>query len=310
MPKPAFILILYNCAPMLEKTQPTRRMDRMQPVRALPPRRRSGITGCCWLPLSLFALILLYFFAPLRTNILLLGTDDSPERGSVGRTDTIILATVVPLKPYVGMLSIPRDLWVNVPGVGEQRINTAYFFAEANAQGTGSRAALQTIHDNFGVPVRYYAVIHMFGFTPVVDALGGVDINLESPIGGFPAGIHHLNGEDALNFVRERSSSDDFGRMVHTQILLSAMFKKVINPSYWLSLPQFVYSFAQVIDTNIPLWQWPRLLFALLRAFVFGIDTQTITRDMVSPFQTSQGAQVLAPNWEAINPLLKRMFGR
>jgi LCP family protein required for cell wall assembly len=251
----------------------------------------------------------LYFFAPLRTNILLLGTDDSPERGSVGRTDTIILTTVVPLKPYVGMLSIPRDLWVNVPGVGEQRINTAYFFAEANQPGSGGRAALQTIHDNFGVPVRYYAVIHMIGLTSVVDALGGVDVDLESPIGGFPAGTHHFNGTDALNFVRERSSSDDFNRMVRTQILLSAMFKKVINPSNWLQLPQFIYSLAQVVETNIPFWQWPRLLFALLRAFVFGIDSQTITREMVSPFQTSQGAQVLAPNWEAIHPLMSRMFG-
>lgn len=296
---------------MLEKTQPTRRMDQMQSVRALPPRRRPRLgRGCCLFPLlALVALILLYFFAPLRTNILLLGTDDSPERGSVGRTDTIILTTVVPLKPYVGMLSIPRDLWVNVPGVGEQRINTAYFFAEADEPGSGGRAALQTIHDNFGVPVRYYAVIHMSGLTSVIDALGGVDIDLESPLGGFPAGTYHLNGADALNFVRERSSSDDFSRMVRTQILLSAMVKKVINPSNWFGLPQFTYSLAQVVETNIPLWQWPRLLFALLRGFVFGIDSQTITPEMVWPFQTAQGAQVLAPNWEVIHPLMSRMFG-
>ncbi len=284
-------------------------MDHIQAVRPLPARRRSCLTGCCsWLLLPL-VLILLYFFAPLRTNILLLGTDDSPERGSVGRTDTIILATVVPLKPYVGMLSIPRDLWVTVPGVGEQRINTAYFFAESNEAGSGSQAALQTIRENFGVPVRYYAVIHMFGLASVVDAMGGVDVQLDSPAGGFPAGVHHLNGEQALFFVRERNSSDDFNRMVRAQILLSAMFRKAGNPSNWSSLPQFVSSLAQVVDTNVPVWQWPRLLFALLRAFLFGIDSQTITRDMVVPFQTSQGAQVLAPNWDAINPLLSRMFG-
>jgi polyisoprenyl-teichoic acid--peptidoglycan teichoic acid transferase len=213
------------------------------------------------------------------------------------------------LKPYVGMLSIPRDLWVTVPGVGEQRINTAYFFAEANQAGSGPRAALQTIHENFGVPVRYYAVIHMAGLTSIVDALGGVDIHLESPLGELPAGVHHLNGEEALLFVRERNSSDDFNRMVRAQILIAAMFRKVIDPSHWISLPQFVYSLTQVIDTNIPLWQSPRLLFALVRAFVFGIDSQTIAREMVVPFQTSQGAQVLAPNWDAINPLLIRMFG-
>jgi len=65
-----------------------------------------------------------------------------------------------------------------------------------------------------------------------------------------------------------------------------------------------------VIDTNIPFWQWPRLLFALLRAFIFGIDSQTITHDVVNPFQTSQGAQVLAPDWDAIRPLLEGMFGK
>ena len=294
---------------MLEKTQPTRRMDRFQAVRPLPARRRSCWTGCCsWIVLPLI-LILLYFFAPLRTNILLLGTDDSPERGSVGRTDTIILATVVPLKPYVGMLSVPRDLWVMVPGVGEQRINTAYFFAESSEAGSGPRATLQTIRDNFGVPVGYYAVIHMIGLSAVVDAFGGVDVNLDAPTGGVPAGVHHLNGAEALNFVRERSSSDDFSRMVRAQILLAAIVRKAIDPSYWTSLPPFIASLTHVIDTNIPVWQWPRLVFAFLRAFVFGIDSQTITREMVVPFQTSEGAQVLSPNWDAIQPLLRRMFG-
>ena len=228
----------------------------------------------------------------------------------VGRTDTIILATVVPLKPHVGLLSMPRDLWVSIPGVGEQRINTAYFFAESNESGSGPYAAMQTIRDNFGVPVHYYAVIHMLGLTAVVDALGGVDIKLETPMSGLPAGEHHIDGSQALAFVRDRSSSDDFDRMRRAQILLSAAFGKVLMPSYWLSLPQFAGHLTQVIDTNIPLWEWPRLLFALLRAFVFGIDSQTITRDMVNPFQTSQGAQVLAPNWDAIRPLLKDMFGR
>ena len=291
---------------MSEITQPTRRMDRLQPVAAIPNRHKKIRR---W-PLVLLVLTLFYFFAPLRTNILLLGTDDSPERGSVGRTDTIILATILPLRPYVGMLSIPRDLWVSIPNVGEQRINTAYFFAEANQPGSGAGAALQTIRDNFGISVHYYAVIHMLGLTSVVDTLGGVDIYLESPMGELPAGLHHLNGSDALAFVRERSSSDDFSRMVRTQILLAGVLKKISYPSNWLALRPFIISLTQAVDTNIPFWQWPRLLFALLRAFLFGIDSETITREMVTPFQTSQGAQVLAPNWEVINPLLKRMFGQ
>ena len=293
---------------MSEITRPTRRLDRRQAARPVPVRRRKF--GCgCWTLLLLLGSVLFYFFAPLRTNILLLGTDDSPERGTVGRTDTIILTTIVPLKPYVGMLSIPRDLWVSIPAVGEQRINTAYFFAEANQPGSGAPAAVQTVASNFGVHVRYYAVIHMLGLTSVVDTLGGVDVNLAAPIGGLPAGSHHLDGLQSLEFARERSSSDDFGRMVRTQILLAALFQKALHPSNWLTVPQFIVSLTQVVDTNIPVWQWPRILFALLRSLLFGIDSQTITRDMVTPFQTSQGAQVLAPNWDAINPLLLKMFG-
>jgi polyisoprenyl-teichoic acid--peptidoglycan teichoic acid transferase len=292
---------------MSEITQPTRRRDQFQPVRSIPVRKRRTTR---LFPLALTALVLIYFFAPFRTNILLLGTDDSPERGAVGRTDTMILTTVVPLKPYIGTLSIPRDLWVTIPGVGEQRINTAYFFAESNEFGSGPYAAMQTIRDNFGVPVRYFAVVHMLGLISVVDALDGVDVQLEAPIGGLPTGGQHLDGSEALAFVRDRSNSDDFGRMRRAQILLSAAFGKVLKPSYWPQLPRFVLSLTEVIDTNIPLWQWPRLLFALVRAFIFGIDSQAITRDMVNAFETSQGAQVLAPNWDAIRPLLKEMFGR
>lgn len=292
---------------MNEVTQPTRRLEHFQRVQTLPAPQRKRTRF--W-PLLLLALTLIYFIAPLRTNILLLGTDDSPERGAVGRTDTIILTTIVPLRPYVGMLSIPRDLWVTIPNVGEQRINTAYFFAEANQPGSGVGAAMQTIRDNFDVPVHYYTVVHMIGLVSAVDALGGVDIQLDESTGGLPAGTHHLDGIQTLAFARERGSSDDFSRMQRAQILISAAFGKALMPSNWRALPGLIYSLTQVIETNIPLWQLPRLLFALLRSVLFGVDGQTISRDMVTPFQTSAGAQVLAPNWDAINPLLKEMFGR
>jgi LCP family protein required for cell wall assembly len=292
---------------MTELTKPNARLDRLQPVRALPSKRRSKKRKYL---LVLLALIAAYFIAPLRTNILFLGTDISPERGNLGRTDTIILATVVPLKPYLGMLSIPRDLWVQVPGVGEQRINTSYFYSEANQAGSGGEAALLTIRENFGVPIRYYVVIHMQGLVPVIDSLGGVDVHLDSPTGGLPAGTHHLDGYGALAFARNRSAGDDFGRMRGAQVLISAVLKKTLQPASWRDLPRFVFALSQTVETNIPLWQAPRLLFALMRAPLFGFDSRTITREMVTPFTTSQGAQVLLPNWEAIRPTLREMFGR
>jgi LCP family protein required for cell wall assembly len=293
---------------MFEITQPTRRLDTFQPVRVKvkpkPRKKRARV-------LVLLGLIFVYFVAPLRTNILFLGTDDSPERGSAGRTDTIILATVVPLKPYIGMMSIPRDLWVNVEGVGEQRINTAYFFSEANQPGSGADAAMGTIRENFDVPVRYYMVIHMLGLTSVIDALGGVDIQLDAPMSGMSAGAHHLNGIQALAFARDRSSSDDFGRMYRAQVLISGVIGEVAAPGSWRNLPRFIMALSQTVETNIPVWQIPRLLFALVRVPIFGgVKSETITREMVTPFVTSGGAQVLLPDWEAIHPLLKEMFGR
>ena len=169
---------------------------------------------------------------------------------------------------------------------------------------------MQTVRENFGVTVRNYAVIHMFGVVAAVDALGGVEIQLDQPSGGYPAGRHNLTGLEALTFVRDRATSSDFSRMQRTQILLLAMLNKGFEPSSWSKLPQFVFSLAQSVDTNIPLWQWPRLIFVFVRAPLFGIDSRTITPDMVSPFTTSGGAQVLGPNWDAINPLLKEMFGQ
>ena len=259
---------------------------------------------------ALLGIITIYFIAPLRTNILILGTDDSPERGSAGRTDTIILASVVPLQPYIGMLSIPRDLWVTIPRVGEQRINTAYYFSELNQAGSGADAAMETIRENFGVPVHYHVVIHMLGLVSVVDTLGGVDIHLDTQTGVYPAGTHHLNGIQALAFARDRSTSDDFSRMARAQVLVSAVLGKVLTPASWRDLPQFVISLSRTVETNIPVWQLPRLLFTLVRAPLFGVDSHTITREMVTPFVTSGGAQVLLPNWEVINPLLEKMFGR
>ena len=292
---------------MLEDTRPSRRLDRVQPLPATPVARRGKRRFWPWLLLALF---LAYFLAPLRTNILLLGTDDSPDRGPVGRTDTIILATVVPTRPYIGMLSIPRDLWVNVPGIGAQRINTAYFFAEASEAGNGPLAAMQTIERNFGIPVRYYALVHMVGLVAAVDALGGLDIHLNAQTGDWGAGTYHLDGIQALEFVRERSTSDDFSRMKRTQILMFALAGRTLQPAAWTRLPGFLYSIYQAVDSNIPLWQLPRLLFAFMRVPFFGIDSRVIALEMVVPFQTSGGAQVLAPNWEAINPVLLEMFGR
>lgn len=299
----------------LDETQPNRRpgLDNFQPIpiirigtlHEMEIRRRRG----CLTLTIIFGVVFAYFLTPFRTNILILGTDDSPDRGALGRTDTIILTSVVPLKPYLGMLGIPRDLWVQVPEVGEQRINTAYFFAESVKPGSGALAVEETIHQNFGVSVDHYLLLHMLDLVDVIDKLGGIDIILDEPLAGLSAGTHHLDGSQVLTMARERNSADDFSRMKLGQIILLAILKKSINPLNWPRLPGVSLAASRVIQTDIPAWLWPRLGFALLRTPLFGIDNRIISSDMVIPYITGGGAQVLIPDWEAINPVLHEIFG-
>ena len=160
------------------------------------------------------------------------------------------------VRPGVG--KIPKQK-TPLPNVGEQRINTAYFIAESAQAGTGAPAAVEAVRQNFGVPLRYYLVLHMSGLIDFVNALGRVDITLEAPLGGLPAGTHHLDGAQALVFVRERYSADDFSRMRQGQMLILASFRKAIQPDNWSNLPGAVWALTQVIDTYgypIPNFRW------------------------------------------------------
>ena len=288
--------------------KPKRRPPTAQ--KAQKPRRS---IGCCGgvlaVPLVVLALILVYLFFPFKTRVLLLGVDRAEDGSYTGRTDTIILVQVNPLRPDVRMLSIPRDLWVPIPGVGENRINTAHFFAEANQPGSGPLAVIDVVETNFNVRVGYYARVRFDGFASVIDALGGVTITLDEPMGTLDAGRHHLDGAQALAFARDRSGTDDFFRMQQGQMILIATARQVLNPLSWPRLPAAAAAFFNVVDTNMPVWEWPRLSLALLRGGMDGIDHRTITREMVTPYLTDGGAQVLLPNWEFIQPMMSEMFG-
>jgi len=293
-------------APPIRRRKPARR-------RSSPSRLSCGMLAC--LPVLVVVclvgiVVLVFSMSSSRTNILVLGIDYTDPWNSVGRSDTIILTTFNPKQPYVGMLSIPRDLWVKIPGVGENRINTAHFFAEAAQTGAGPAAAIQTVRQNFGVDIDNYVRIRFDGFKDVIDALGGVDVYLDKPAAGYDAGWHHLTGNKALAFARQRYGSDDFFRMEHGQLLIKAAFKQMLNPLKWIHLPAVMSSFTKAVDTNVPVWMWPRLGLALLRVGPNGIDNRTIQREMVKPFTTDQGAQVLLPDWNKINPLLLQMFGQ
>lgn len=273
----------------------------------LPVRHNWG-WGCATLVGVLLVIFAAYFLAPLRSNILILGVDGGLGRGELGRTDTIILATISPLQPKVGMLSIPRDLWVSQLDGSENRINTAFFFAEAAKAGSGAEATRQVIYKNFGIPVNYAIVLRMDGVVGIVDALGGIDIQLDQSNAGYSAGMHHLDGVQALEFARNRSGSDDFSRMMQGQILLRGLLREIIKPTSWPRLPAFYLAVREAAQIDIPLWLWPRLGLAILRAGPTGITARAINREMVTPFTTSGGAQVLQPDWEAIGIVIEEVF--
>jgi LCP family protein required for cell wall assembly len=269
--------------------------------------------GCLRLSIigfGIFILTLLYLLAPIRTNILILGIDARPEEGNLGRSDTMILTTIIPSRPYVGALSIPRDLWVTVPGYGENRINTAHFYAESEHPGYGPVAAMDTVRVIFGANINYYIRLRFDGIQYLVDAIGGLDIDLTGPISGYTSGKHHFTGQQALAFIRDRTGSDDFFRMEHAQLFIKSLFRQILKPSAWLHIPAILFELPKTVDTDIPIWQWPRLGLAFVRTGPNGIDSRTINRDMVTPFTTTGGAMVLSPNWQKINPLLMDMFGQ
>lgn len=291
-----------------EPIKPQRLPDQKTRPPELTPKpankRKRGCLGCGCSPLLFIFVILLYLLFPIPNRFLLLGIDRSPAGTMTGRSDTMMAFSVNPLIPNVKLLSIPRDLWVSIPGVGENRINTAHFFAEAQQAGTGPRAALNTVNQNFGFNLRYTVRFNLENFPMLIDSLGGITINLTQNMSGYPPGSYELNGAQALAFVRSRSDGDDFFRIRQGQLFIGAFVRKMLNPQTWPLLPRFIAAVPGALDTNIPIWLWPRLGLALARASITGIDTLVIDRTMVSGFVTSEGAQVLMPDWARIHEFL------
>jgi LCP family protein required for cell wall assembly len=160
-----------------------------------------------------------------RVNILVLGVDQRPGERGPWRTDTMIVVSVDPVSKSAGMLSLPRDLWVEIPGYGQDRINTAYVVGDLNKfPGGGPALAKKTVQYNLGEPIHYYVRVNFLAFQKLIDLIGGVDIYVEQEINDptypdmnygydplhIPAGWQHLDGALALKYARTRHASSDF----------------------------------------------------------------------------------------------------
>jgi len=234
-----------------------------QPIAARRPTgRRRGCLGKV-LALVLVGILasVLYLTLPGRIEVLLLGLDRAPDGSDIARTDTMIYLAAWPAEGRAALLSIPRDLWVAIPGAGENRINAAHFFAEAETAGRGPYGAMTTINQHFGTDARYFVRVRFSAVESFVDAMGGLSLRLESPMGGLPAGEHRLSG--TLAFVRNRQGTDDFFRMALAQVFIRALLDQLLEPRSWPVVPLALAASRGGADTNLPLRVWPSRCYGL-----------------------------------------------
>ncbi len=257
-----------------------------------------------------------------RTNVLILGLDRRPEQGYAVRSDVLMVMTAYPQEPRLGLLSIPRDLYVDIPGHGTSRINTAHVWGEQAGSGGGPRLAMDTVAHNFDIPVQHYVRVDFDGFVRVVDAVGGIDVVVEERIVDnayptenygttrieIPAGPQHMDGERALQYVRSRHGSSDFERAERQQQVILALARRVLAPENWLRVPAVYQAVAGGVDTDLGPLALLQISVTALRVGPDGMEHHVIERDMTRPWTTPTGGAVLLPRWEVINPLIDDLF--
>ena len=210
-----------------------------------------------------------------RINIVFFGLrgGDTAAEDCPVCTDTIILMTIDPVTRTAGMLSIPRDMWVNIPGFGYSRINTAWTIGEAaKLPGGGPGLAMETVSQFIGVTVHYYVQVDFDTFVSFINMIGGIDVYVDKRLVLDPEGpgkdhfvlnpgdFRHLNGKRALAYARCRYESQgctdgDVGRAKRQQQVILAIRDKVFDPAYFPQLlaqaPQLYTTFSSGIHTNM-----------------------------------------------------------
>jgi LCP family protein required for cell wall assembly len=272
-----------------------------------------------------------------RINILFVGLrgGDPTDGDCPFCTDTLILLTVDPVSKTAGMLSIPRDLWVNIPGFGYSRINTAWTLGRGSKlPGGGPALAMKTVSHAIGVPVDYYVQVDFDTFVDVIDLLGGVDVYndetlLLDPVShgkDFPkvkltcCGMRHLRGRVALAYARcrhvEQGCSDgDVGRARRQQKVIFAIRDKILDPENFPHLmaqaPELYNTFSAGIHTNLPLEDAIKLA-ALMRDIPRdGIRNEVIGNKMLAFDNVvlgGQNASILRPIPDQIRLLRDQIF--
>jgi len=264
-----------------------------------------------------------------RVNMLVMGLDyrdwsETPDGPS--RTDSLILLTMDPQTKTAGMLSIPRDLWVNIPGYYEDKINTAYYTGEAyQLPGGGPGLAVKTVEGFLGVPIHYYAQIDFGAFVKFIDEIGGIDIHVKEeiivdPLGPgntvtLKEGVQTLDGATALAYARARNTGHgDFDRSDRQQQVILAVRDNILN----------YYTLSKLISRALPVYQelsaGVKTNLSLRQALLLGyyvqkISPENIKRGVIQEpeyvYETVNviGQYVLVPIPEQIKILTESIFG-
>ncbi|SDF66616.1 LCP family protein [Sporolituus thermophilus] len=212
-----------------------------------------------------------------KINIAVLGVDERSD--DVGRSDTLFVVSVDPDSKDVALLSIPRDTRVKTPGHGWDKINHAY------AEG-GHQLTLRTLEELLGIPIDYYVLINFAGFYKIVDAVGGVTIDVEKRmyyedpydnlVIDLKPGVQRMDGKTAIQYVRYRDAEGDLGRIERQQKFIKAMLNEVTSPLVITRVPSIIREVNSVIKTDMTTAEMLNLAKLLNDAAKHGLKTDIV----------------------------------
>ena len=190
-----------------------------------------------------------------KSTIMIMGVDERED--DVGRSDTLMIATLDPKKDQAALLSIPRDTRVKIKGHGFDKINAAYAYG-------GERLTQDTVEGFLGVDMDHYIIINTHAFTKIIDALGGIDIDVEKRMyytdpwdddGGLVIdlrpGMQHMDGKTAVTYVRFRDEEGDIGRIKRQQKFVKACMDKITSPAVIPNLPGVIRAVLDSVKTDL-----------------------------------------------------------
>lgn len=263
-----------------------------------------------------------------RVSILLMGIDQRCEEDGPTHTDSMMVLTIDPVGLSAAVLSLPRDLWVEIPDFGVDRINQANYLGEIfEYPGGGQALAVQTVETLLGVPIDYYVAVNFDAFVEVVDLIGGIDIDAPEAIDdpNYPdrcygydpffieAGEQHLDGEAALKYARTRATfGGDVDRAARQQAVILAVREQVFNlnslPQLIAQAPQLWQTSQENVRTNMTLDEAIQLALLAQDIPRDSIRTAVLNFDYVYNETTPDGRQVLVPVRENIRQLRDQLF--